>query len=941
MNSRKVLLVGWDAADWKVIHPLMDAGLMPNVRRLVDNGAMGQIATLHPPLSPMLWTSISTGKRPFKHGIHGFTEPTPDGRGIQPVTNLSRKSKALWNILNQNDLRSIVIGWWPSHPAEPIDGIMVSDHYHRAIGPLDKGWPLMDKAVYPPDLAETLADLRMHPDLLTPEMVEPFIPFAAEIDQDKDKRMAGMMRTLCECVSIQSAATWLMDNQPWDFLAVYFDAIDHFCHGFMRYHPPQQSWVKDRDFELYSNVVSMAYRFHDQMLGVLLAKAAPDTTVILMSDHGFHPDHLRPAHIPDIPAGPAIEHRDFGILALRGPDIKTDELLHGACVLDIAPTVLTLFGLPTGEDMDGKVLSQAFVTLPQPESIPSWEDVPGRDGRHPPHTRLDPVAAHEAMEQMIALGYIERPGENLEQAVEKTIRELRYNLGEAYQDDDRHYEAHEIFTQLYAADPDEQRFAVHLFVSFQALGLTDEMRSIVDDLDGRRRALYEEAKVKLAEIREILVQRAKEKGEPVSDDNGDPSKPDGLLTDDERKEAARWRNLARYQPPVIDYLKAQVLAAEKRYEQALEALARVTEAYLVRPGLFLQTADLYVKLRRFPEAEDVFLKALAIDPDNVHAYLGISRMALRRRRYDVAAQAALDALQRIHQYPIAHFLLGVALMGLGEYERAAAALAAAISLNPNFPEAHMRLAALLERNPGNPEAAAEHRRLARVMRRSKATRRTALSTAERVERAAGPAPAETAAREMLPLDHCLIVVSGLPRSGTSMLMQMLAAGGVPILSDGLREPDEDNPSGYLEFEPVKNLLKNADWLREGKGKAVKIVAPLLAALPADLPCRVILSERDLDEVLDSQDRMLIRRKQELPNTPERRRLLKDEYRRTLERVKAMLAKRPGTELLVVEHREAIANARGLAAEIAGFLGAGLDVDKMAAAVDPRLHRNRG
>jgi predicted AlkP superfamily phosphohydrolase/phosphomutase len=69
-------------------------------------GAAGQIATLHPPLSPMLWTSIATGKRPFKHGIHGFTEPAPDGGGIRPITNLSRKCKALWNILSQNDLRS-------------------------------------------------------------------------------------------------------------------------------------------------------------------------------------------------------------------------------------------------------------------------------------------------------------------------------------------------------------------------------------------------------------------------------------------------------------------------------------------------------------------------------------------------------------------------------------------------------------------------------------------------------------------------------------------------------------------------------------------------------------------------------------------------------------------------------------------------------------------
>ncbi len=490
MAPRKILLVGWDAADWKIARPLMESGKMPNLRRLVENGASGQIATLHPPLSPMLWTSIATGKRPFKHGIHGFAEPTPDGRGVQPVSNLSRTSKAVWNILHQNHLRSIVIGWWPSHPAEPIDGVMVSDHYHRAAGPVEEVWPLPAHAVHPPELAQTLAALRMHPDLLTPELVEPFIPLAREIDQENDKRLAGFMRTLAECMSIHAAAMWLLQNQPWDFFAVYHDAIDHFCHAFMRYHPPRQSWIAPRDFDLYHNVVLMAYQLHDRMLGELLERAGEDTTVIVMSDHGFHPDHLRPASIPDIPAGPAIEHRDFGILAISGPDIRKSARLHGASLLDIAPTVLTFYGLPVGEDIDGKVLAQAFIETPNVAFIPSWEDIPGADGRHPPHTLLDPVAAHEALERMIALGYVDPLDDDREVAVEKTIRELRYNLGEAYQDGDRYWEAHRIFTELNAADPDEQRFAVKLFVCCQALHLDEKARRIVEDLDGRRRALF-------------------------------------------------------------------------------------------------------------------------------------------------------------------------------------------------------------------------------------------------------------------------------------------------------------------------------------------------------------------------------------------------------------------------------------------------------------------
>ena len=910
MRPRRILLIGWDAADWKVIHPLMDAGKMPNMRRLVENGATGQIATLHPPLSPMLWTSIATGKRPFKHGIHGFIEPTPDGRGVRPVTNLSRKSKALWNILNQNDLRSVVIGWWPSQPAEPINGVMVSDRYHRACGPLEAGWPLPAHAVHPPEMAEALAELRMHPDQLVPDLVEPFIPLAREIDQDKDHRLATCMRTLAECMSIQSAAAWLMDNQPWDFFAVYYDAIDHFSHGFMRYHPPRQSWIGRRDFELYHNVVSMAYQFHDQMLGALLNKAGADTTVVLVSDHGFHPDHLRPASIPNIPAGPAVEHRELGILVMHGPGIRNGESLRGASVLDVAPTILALYGLKVGEDMDGKVLSQAFAETPEVAFIPSWDDVPGPDGRHPAHERLDPLAAHEVLEQLIALGYIERPDENREIAVAQAIRELRYNLGEAYQDAGRHMEAHAILSELYRAHPDEQRFAVRLFASCQALGLTDEMRRIADDLDGRRRALFEEAKTKIA------------------------AKPEAQLSDAERRELARWRDLARYQPAVTDYLKAQVLTAEKRYTEALAAIERVTEAHLVRPGVFLEAADLYVRLRRWHDAQQVYAKALEIDPDNVHAYIGLCRLALRRRKFSVAAQAALDALERDYHAPLAHFLLGLALAGLKEYKRAADALRAAISVNPNFPEAHRRLATLLEKRFGDAQSAREHRRLARRMRRAG---RPAFPPAETGKQIDIPLPASTA--EMPPLGESLIVVTGLPRSGTSMLMQMLAAGGVPILSDGLREADEDNPRGYFEFEPVKHLLNDAKFLLEARGKAIKIVAPLLAALPHSLPCRVILTERDLEEVLDSQERMLVHRNQPEAATPESRRILKEEFARTLVRVKAMLAERPATQLLVLEHRAAISAPRLTAERVSQFLGGGLDVARMAAVIDPALHRN--
>ncbi|MBZ5524238.1 MAG: alkaline phosphatase family protein [Acidobacteriia bacterium] len=962
---QKVMLIGWDAADWKVINPLMDAGKMPNVQRLVENGSMAQIATLHPPLSPMLWTSIATGKRPFQHGIHGFAEPTPDGQGVQPVTNLSRKCKALWNILNQNGLRSIVVGWWPSHPAEPINGVTVSDHYHQARGPLENGWPMLPGTVHPPELAETLAELRFHPQEVIGEMIDQFVPKAREVDQDKDRRLVGLTRTLCECVSIHSAATWLLDNQPWDFCGIYYDAIDHFCHGFMQYHAPRQAHISERDFELYQNVVNAAYLFHDQLLGALLQRAGPDTRVILMSDHGFHPDHLRPRSIPRIPAGPAIEHRDFGIFVAAGPGIKKDELLHGASVLDITPTVLTMFGLAVGADMAGKVLRGAFEVTPDVESVPSWEDMPPleghTDGRHPPHTRLDAVAAHESMEQMVALGYIERPDENREKAVADTVAELQYNLGESYQDDDRHADAIEIFRELYRADPDEQRYAVHLFVSCQALTLVDEMSAIVDDLDGRRRLVYEEGVKRAAELRALARERFKDrrvKSLPappeesadaesaaveaelphVGDPPAAPHQLEPLLTEAERAEWKAVRNAVNFEPPVVDYLKAQVFTARRYWGKALECLERVQDAHLLRPGLFLQTADLYVRMLQWEDAGKTYARALTVDPDNPHAHIGMARVALHRRDYAAAAQSALDGLERLFHYPLGHFLLGVAAAGMKNYERAADAFRAAIGLNPNYPQAHLRLAWVLKRRLNDPAGAERHFALFRELRSKNAgLRHTASVEARHSPKPSVPTPA---GRSLPPLADEVVIVSGLPRSGTSMIMQMLAAGGIPPLTDGLREADEDNPRGYFEYEPVKRMMQDAKWLEGAKGKAVKIVAPLLPGLPAGLVCRVIFIERNLDEILASQGQMLIRRGEKVDDTPARRARLKDQYARRVAGMKLALENRPATNLLCLDRSAVLDDSAAAAAAINAFLGGACDPARMAAEVDPSLDRHR-
>jgi tetratricopeptide (TPR) repeat protein len=403
-----------------------------------------------------------------------------------------------------------------------------------------------------------------------------------------------------------------------------------------------------------------------------------------------------------------------------------------------------------------------------------------------------------------------------------------------------------------------------------------------------------------------------------------------IFDSSERSEIKQLIRTARFQPAVVDYLKAQLHAMDRRWKDALEALARVSDAQLLRPGLFVQTAQLYARLNRWSEAKTVYRKALTLDPDNPHAHLGICRVALRRRDFQVAVQSALDAIQRQYHHPVAHALLGVSLTGLGQFERAAGAFRVALTLNPNYPQAHLWLARLSRRWLKDKKAAGEHARMFLKLRLPPTGQSAApCELAPEVE-------IPKRKRSQLPLCQELIIVSGLPRSGTSMLMQMLAAAGIPALTDGIRAADEDNPRGYFEFDPVKRLFADATWLAEAKGKAVKIVGPLLAALPPDLPCRVIWINRDLDEILHSQQKML---KNEMAAAGNHE-ALKAEYARSVARSLNWLAQRPYTAYLILEREAVLRDPSAAAAEIADFLDGTVSVAPMAEAVDPELNRSR-
>lgn len=186
------------------------------------------------------------------------------------------------------------------------------------------------------------------------------------------------------------------------------------------------------------------------------------------------------------------------------------------------------------------------------------------------------------------------------------------------------------------------------------------------------------------------------------------------------------------------------------------------------------------------------------------------------------------------------------------------------------------------------------------------------------------------------MDPEIVVVSGLPRSGTSLMMQMLDRGGVAVVTDYVRTADTDNPRGYYEFEQVKKIKQDASWLPGTRGKAVKMVSQLLYDLPAGERYRVIFMQRDLDEVLSSQEKMLTR----LGRPVGAREEMKRAYRAHLYRLHDWLERQPNMAVLRVSYNELIAGPAEQAARVTEFLGGAADAAKMADSVDPSLYRNR-
>ena len=651
-RTKRLLLVGWDAADWQIIHPLLDAGLLPNLRRLVEGGVAGNLASLAPMLSPILWTSIATGKRAYAHGVRGFVESLPDRSGLRPVGTSTRQSKALWNIFSQSGLHNVVCGWQASHPAEPILGAMVSNLF--AVSPVaaSEDWALTAGSVEPSRWAQSLADLRVRPSDIEAPMLQQLIPRAGELDQSDPRvrqRLGFLARRLAEVITLHAAATELLEKEPWDFGAVYYECIDQLGHEFMPFHPPRLSGISERNFEFYKDVMTGIYRFHDLMLERLLQLAGPEACVMIVSDHGFESGINR----PNVPVEPALWHRPQGIFVLHGPGIKADEIIEGATLLDLAPTALTLFGLPVGDDMEGKVLVHAFKDTPTVERIASWEDQPGAAGRLERDAgEDDPAAAEAALQQLVELGYISLPGEDVVREIERAEAEADFNLAASFCEGGRLVDAGRVLNTLVARYPNEPRY-------WRILGQVSLSTQQLED-----------AAAAVAAVERL-----------------ESNRPTTLVL----------QGMLAWAHGDLEACAAAFGSAEK-----IAPKDPTTQAYLGR---------LYLRQRKWADAERAFRRTLEIDPDSAEAHYGLSVALPRQDQVEAGIGHALTAVGLRHDFPQAHFQLGAVLSRMGWYDRAILAFELTLRMQPGFVLAH-RYLSKIHTHFGRLEQARQHREMA-------------------------------------------------------------------------------------------------------------------------------------------------------------------------------------------------------------------------------------
>lgn len=372
-----LVVVGFDGLEWSVARPLVESGRMPNLRGLIDRGVSGYLYTRKPAKSPVIWTTIATGKRPEHHLILDFLSPS----GV-PYTSESRRGKALWNIASDYGLETLTVGWWVTWPAEEVNGRMVAPYSAAGQNVINwKGnfYEGLEGQTWPPELLDEVLPLAAEvaaPDEVARLRAEYFGDaredglFADRPAAERDAKRAEVRKLIGQLMwSVLADETYkrvaldqLSRGDFPDLTMLYFGGPDVASHRFWRYMSPAEfQYEVDADaVAMLGDVIARFYERADATLGEVLARLPADANVIVCSDHGFHAQNTA---FPD-PMGVSGHHLDGppGILVAAGPDFRSGlgadrftaggRLLDAGWVDDVHPVALHLLGIPVGRDVE-------------------------------------------------------------------------------------------------------------------------------------------------------------------------------------------------------------------------------------------------------------------------------------------------------------------------------------------------------------------------------------------------------------------------------------------------------------------------------------------------------------------------------------------------------------------------------------------------------------
>jgi hypothetical protein len=433
-----VLLIGVDGLEWSVLLPMIHRGELPAIERLMQRGVFGKLETFKPTFSPVIWTSIATGKGPREHGIEGFAYRDPQSRRRRLYTSGHRRTKAFWNILSDYGQVVHCIGWWNTFPVEEISGAMVAQT--NTPGPVDGGRDVgirkgsviegVDGQVWPDTLQDPVMSIAREVEAgLEAQNAQTFGTFPyplAKLDRRLWENTRWSLRA--DAIYVKVAEQVLSSRKPYDLLAVYIGSPDVTGHRFWRYmHPHEFSQPPTlEEIANFGEIIRNDYRWLDRAIERLLRHEAEALTVILVSDHGMHGINRDQLFDPDDPPRSVNSghHEDAppGVLIASGPRIAapaeagSTRLPENPAavpvvgnVMDVTPTLLALKGIPIGEDMRGRVLTAIlapeFLVRHPPSTIGS-HDTPEWAAKREIREQ-DAAAEQERLEQLRSLGYIQ------------------------------------------------------------------------------------------------------------------------------------------------------------------------------------------------------------------------------------------------------------------------------------------------------------------------------------------------------------------------------------------------------------------------------------------------------------------------------------------------------------------------------------------------------